>query len=152
MKIKNVLFIFVSLVIGNGLMAMVPEISPLHDQFVQIFEYSEKCPDKKSIVQALSCELDVACTLLKLVDKGVRLSVIQEAALRGLLDMFIHVLPHDIKIVREMRLQLLSFSLSLQGKIRVRREVCDFSIFHNPNMPDYLEPINRSYCGSPDQP
>jgi hypothetical protein len=151
-KIKRVLLILGSLFISNGLSAMLPESLPLHDQFVQIFQYSEKYPDKKSMVQALSCELDAACTLLRLVDKGVPLSVIQEAALSGLLDMFVHVLPHDIKIVREMRLQLLSFRLSLQGKIRVKRQTCDFSLFHNPDMPDYQEPVNRSYCGSPDQP
>ncbi len=152
MKIKNVFFILASLFIHHSAIAMFAESSPLHDQFVQIFAYSEKYPDKEAIVQTLSCELDAVCTLLKLVDKGVHLSVIQEAALSGLLDMFIHALPHDLKIVHEMRLQLLTFRLSLQGKIRVKRLLCDFSIFHNPDMPDYQEPINRSYCGSPDQP
>ncbi len=152
MKIRNIFFILASLFISNALTAMAPESPSLHDQFVQIFEYSEKYPDKQSIVQVLSCELDAVCTLLKLVDRGVSLSVVQEAALSGLLDMFIHVLPDNLKVVREMRLQLLTFRLFLQGKIKVKRQVCDYSIFHNPTMSVYYEPSSRSFCGSPDHP
>lgn len=151
MKIKNIFIVLGILLINHQLSAMLPEASPLHDQFVQIFQYSEECPDKGSIVQSLSCELDAVCMLLKVVDKGLSLSVSQAAALNGLLDMLMHALPHDISDAIEIRSQLILLKLFLREKVSVKRQACDFSIFHNPNMP-VDEPIDRSYSGSPDQP
>jgi hypothetical protein len=123
----------------------------LAEKFRSIFAYSEQYPERQQIVECFAERLTVINTLLNKVDAGQPLSVLEKAALLGLLEQVARNLrAQNDGTAREMGKNLLVFEITL-GEISVEAcNDCDSSWLYDPNFKECVRKRCCTPCSSPD--
>jgi hypothetical protein len=139
---KRVLFFLMIGCMGfHSAAPMVPAHS-LYDQFKKIFAYSEAYPEKRCLVESCCLQLGEICDLLRTIDAGESLSIVEAAALHELLAQ----VTQASGMVDDVAIELLSFGATLIIPIK-RQQRASITQFYDPNFRP-TEACCR--CGSPD--
>ncbi|MFA6262927.1 MAG: hypothetical protein WCW33_00545 [Candidatus Babeliales bacterium] len=139
---KRVLFFLMIGCLGCHSAAPMVPANSLYDQFKKIFAYSEAYPEKKFLVASCCLQLAEICDLLRTIDAGEPLSIVEAAALQGLLDQMIDV----SRIFDDVEIALLTFRITLV--IPIKRQRCvNITQFYDPN---FRQTEDCDRCGSPD--
>jgi hypothetical protein len=141
MNKRVVFFLMIGCLGFQSAVPMAPANS-LYDQFKKIFVYSEAYPEKRCLVESCGLQLNAICDLLRRIDAGTSLSIVEAAALQELLDQVVQV----SRMVDDVEIDLLTFRSTLVIPIK-RQQGVSVAQFYDP----YFRRIETCCrCGSPD--